>query len=334
MPASGRSARRAIPILTAILVAACSAQTPVPSPTAPTAAPPTPVTPTASPDPGSIGAPGAGPGLLLSVTSEGGFINPVVTLGTVPQLVVDDDGRLYTPAPDANLDSGETPLIPPIDVRDLGAGGAAAIADAIRAAGLDREHQNVGVAADAGVTVFTVVLNGVEVVNRYTFAGGRPDGPGLPGLPGGLPGVPGANGPDDPMADAAAAAAFALLARLIDPSETWGASDVTTTTYEPPAFRVFAAPVGVPSGLDGPSSGPDATGRTPSWPLAAGLGAFGTEAVPDLGLAGLRTGIVQASDAATLVARLGTVPAGSQVQSDGRLWQLWIRPLLPDELGG
>jgi hypothetical protein len=322
MPVSGRSPWRVLLISTATFVAACSATAPTASPSSPTAAPPTPVTTPSPSGPGPSDQPAVGPGLLLAVTSEGGFINPVVTLGAMPQVVVDDDGRVYTAA-GASLDSGETPLIPHVDVRDLGSTGATAIADAIRAAGLDLEHDNVGVAADAGVTVFTVVLNGVEVVNRFTLGGGRPGGPGLPG---GLPGVPGANGPGDQTPDPAAAAAFALLARLTDPSETWGVSDAASTTYEPVAYRVYAAPGAVPAE-------PDSASPVPSWPLATGLDAFGTEAVPDLGLAGLRTGVVQGPDAAALASQLGPLPTGSVVTSGGGLWQLWIRPLLPDELG-
>jgi hypothetical protein len=323
MSVPGRSPWRVLLISAATLVAACSAATPTASPPGPTAAPPTPVATPGPSDPGPSDQPSAGPSLLIEVTSEGGFINPVVTLGAVPQVVVDDNGRVYTPAPDAMLNSGDSPLIPHVDVRDLGSTGATAIADAIRAAGLDHEHDNVGVAADAGVTVFTVVLNGVEIVNRFTLGGGRPGGPGLPG---GLPGVPGANGPADPTPDPAAAAAFALLARLTDPSETWGAPEAGSTTYEPVAYRVYAAPGATPA--ESGSAAP-----VPAWPLATGLDAFGTAAVPDLGLAGLRTGIVQGPDAAALASQLGPLPAGSVVASGGGLWQLWIRPLLPDEVG-
>ena len=95
--------------------------------------------------------------------------------------LMDDDGRIYTPGAPA----GETqPLVPPVDVRDVGATGAAAIRDAIATAGLDQEEPGGGgIAADTGTTVFTALVDGNMVVNRFVAAGPGGPGPALPVAP-------------------------------------------------------------------------------------------------------------------------------------------------------
>jgi hypothetical protein len=308
-----RIASLAFPVI-ASLVVACSGTSPTSPPSAAQTVAPSAAPGGGSPSPATSPSPGAGavPGLLLEVASEGGFINPASRLGDVPSVVVDDDGRIYTPGAPA----GDTqPLVAPVDVRDVGAAGAAAIRDAIQAAGLDREEPGGGgIVADTGTTVFTTLVDGDTVVNRFAAAG--PAGPGSR-APGGSP-VPGASG--DP-----ATAAFALLARLTDPSETWGSAAPTTEPYRAAGYRVFAAPVPTDAG----SSQPPA----PAWPLATPLASFGTPAAANFGLDGLRSGIVTGADAATLAPLLQSLPAGASVASGGQPWTLWVRPLFPDELG-
>ena len=120
--------------------------------------------------------------LLLEVTTEGGFINPVATLSSVPSVVVDANGKIYTPG----AATGDGTLVAPVEVRDVGPAGAAAILAALRAAGLDHEEDGSGVAADTGTTVFTAVIDGEQVINRFVRSG--PGGPGQPGGPGGAGG--------------------------------------------------------------------------------------------------------------------------------------------------
>ncbi len=249
------------------------------------------------------------PELLLEVTSEGGFINPSASIGALPLVVVDSDGRIYTPA-DTRADGG-TPLVPPISVRDVGSDGAATILDAIRAAGLDREGSGGGVVADTGSAVFTVVIDGNTIVSRFANGGA----PGLPGGAGG-PGAPGSDGPG--------AAAFDLLARLTDPTATWGSASAPPAPYVPAGYRIYDARV-APGTEDG---GPSIT-----WPLSTDLADFGTPAVPDLGVPGLRSGIVTGDAAATLAPLLAAASATTAVVSSGQAYSLWVRPLFPDELG-
>jgi hypothetical protein len=233
--------------------------------------------------------------MLIEVTTEGGFISPSARLGQLPSVVVDTDGKIYTQTVD---DSGTPKLIPLVDMRDVGPAGAAAILAAIHDAGLDANGGDTGAPGDTGVTIFTVVIDGETYVNRIAASG-----PGVPGHPGG-------NNP-----------AFDLLNRLLDPAETWGAANVTTTTYEPVAYRIYVAPM-------------DAAGaQTMDWPLATAPADFGSPQTPDFGVTGLRSGIVLGADAQAFAAALAGADSQVTLVSGGDDYQVWVRPLLPDELG-
>jgi hypothetical protein len=233
---------------------------------------------------------------LIEVTSEGGFIGPAARLGQLPTVVVDTDGKIYTPALDA---SGAPKLIPIVGVRDVGPEGAAAILAAVHDAGLDANGGDSGAPGDTGVTVFTVAIDGETYVNRIAASG-----PGVPGHPGG-----GSN------------PAFDLLNRLLDPAETWGAADVTTSTYEPVAYRIYDAPASA-DGAD-----------TLDWPLATPAADFGSPQTPDFGVIGLRSGIVTGAEAQAFAAAVAGADSQVALISGGDAYRTWVRPLLPDELG-
>ena len=289
----------------AILLAACGT-TATPSPTPPAGGP----SPVPSGTPGS-GTPQPSPAtaqLILRITSEGGFIGPAATLATIPTVSVYADGRIMTPGPIDAVYPG--PLLPPVAVVDVGQAGVTAILAAIRAAGLDKPFTgDPGVGnPDSGETVFAVTLDGTTITTRLHLGGGGP------GLPGGLGGSP------DPARDAAQQ----LLERLQDPTETWG-STPATSTFVPTAYRVFVAP-GAPVG-DGSTPEPSV-----DWPLATSLDAFGVPAVPDRGIAGLRQGAVFGADAVTLGPVLQAANQLTAFASGGKLYTLYVRPLLPDEV--
>jgi hypothetical protein len=300
-------------VAVAMAVAACGGS---PLPSATPSAPPTPG-PTSSPieqptpqgTPSPTSSPSPSPSLpsaqlLLEITSEGGFINPTAHLGELPQVVVDADGRIYTP------DSGTagTKVIQSVSVRDVGSAGAAQIVAAISAAGLDTAV-DCGIAADAGVTVFTVELDGSEVVSRIAASASGPVT--FAGLAGAATGC-----------KKTSSAAFDLLAQLTDPSQTWGTPGVTTQTYDPVGYRLWFAPADSAAGA-----------ATVAWPLAQQLDGFGTPATPDYGVTGLRSGIVLGADAPDLGAALASAAPGDLLSAGGQEYQFWIRPLLPDELG-
>ncbi len=294
-----------------IVLAACgsspapsTAESSAPSPSAPASSGPTSAP---SPSPSATPAPVA---LLFKVTSEGGFINPAATLAALPTVAVYADGRIFVPGPvDAIAPAG---LVPPVVVRDVGATGAAAILAAIRAAGLDKPATGgPGIPGDSGTNVFTVVVDGETTTTR--LAGGGPPGPGGPGAKG--------------SADPGRTAAFALLDRLLDPTDSWGAPSAPEAPYTPMGYRIFVAP-------GAPETDPAITAPAVAWPLGTSLDGFGTAAVPDRGIAGLRQGVVIGADAATLAPILTAATTATPFTSGGKSYTLFVRPLLPDESGG
>jgi hypothetical protein len=284
-------------VLTGALLAACSTG-PGPSPTG---APPTGIPPTSEPTQAAVQ-------LLLRVTSEGGFINPSANLASVPTVSVYADGRILSPGAVDAVYPG--PLLPPVQVKDVGAAGAQAIVVAIRAAGLDKLGTGGGIGnPDAATTVFAVNVDGTTITTRFHLGGG-PGGPGLPG----------AASPDPSVA-----AAGDLLNRLTDQTEAWGVPNPVISTLTPTAYRIFVAP-GAPVG-DLPTSQPAV-----AWPLATPLDQFGAAAAPDRGITGLRQGAVFGAEAATLGPVLAAANALTAFSSGGNLYTLFVRPLLPDEV--
>jgi hypothetical protein len=84
----------------------------------------------------------------------------------------------------------------------------------------------------------------------------------------------------------------------------------------------------------GPSADPSASQSPIAWPLATDLQGFGTPAVPDRGVAGLRQGVVVGPDATQLGPVLRAATTLDRFISGGKSYQVWVRPLLPDEIGG
>jgi hypothetical protein len=282
-----------------LVVAGCSGSS------GPTLAPSARSSAAATPAPSASAAPAT---LLIKVTSEGGFINPSATLAALPTVTVYADGRILTPAVVA---ADPPPLVATIDVRDVGPAGGTAILAAIKEAGLDRPSSAApGIPGDSGTNVFTVVVDGATTTTR--FAGGGQPGPSLPGRSGG--------------GDPAGQAALALLSRLVDPAEDWGATAAHHSSFVPLGYRVYVAP--------GPSADASASQAPIAWPLAASLDGFGTPAVPDRGVAGLRQGVVVGPDATQLAQVLRAATTGDVFTSGGKPYTLWVRPLLPDEIGG
>jgi hypothetical protein len=292
----------------ASLVAACSgsALTESPAATLPLA------TSSPAPTPSPSGTPAASAELVLRVTTEGGFIGPAAHLAQLPEVAVYADGRIFTPAPVPAIYPG--PLVPVESVRNVGAGGVAAIRAAIAAAGLDAGGgTSPGIAPDAPDTVFEVGAGDQTVTTRFPALGGGP-GPGQPGLPGA-------------STDPRRARAEALLARLTDPTDPWGAPATASTPYTPTAYRIFVAP-GAPADAGLPSPPVPV-----AWPLATPLASFGKPAQPDRGISGLRVGVVSLADTVTLGSVLAAATQITPFTSGGESYTLYVTPLLPDEAG-
>lgn len=306
---SARPSRLAAMAAFAVIVAACgsSANAPAPPASAPagSVAPSTP--PSIVPSPSAAAAT-----VLLKVTTEGGFINPAATLNALPIVEVLSDGRILTPGPVDAIAPG--PLLPVVQVRDTGPAGATAIIAAIRAAGLDKPATGgPGIPGDSGTDTFSVTIDGTTTDTRLVGGGPGVGGPGGPGL-GGSP-------------DPARAAAFDLLNRLTDSTVAWGDANGQPTPYPPSGYRVFVIP-------GAPTTDPATAQKPVAWPLATPLDAFGTPAVPDRGIAGLRQGAVLGPDAATLGPILAKATVETAFTSGGASYTLMVRPLLPDEAAG
>jgi hypothetical protein len=306
----------AVSLIAALALGACGATAPTAAPASPSAAASSAPSsaPSTSPSAAPTPAPSATPATaqqLLEVHTEGGFINPSASIGALPSVVVDTDGRIYTPAaaPDGPLG-----LIPAVTVHDVGASGLAEILAAAKQAGLVDGTAGGGVAADTGTTVFTFEQDGSQVISR--IANGGPGGPGGPGV------HPGASGGTASGSAAPGASAMDLLAKLVDPTTPWGGVTTPATTYTPTAYRIWVAPI-ASGGTGGAAAG---------WPLADPT-TFGAPAAANLGVDGLRSGVVTGADATALAKALASVPAGSTLSFGGHAYQVWIRPLLPDELG-
>ncbi|HEY5629825.1 MAG TPA: hypothetical protein VIR16_09970, partial [Candidatus Limnocylindrales bacterium] len=119
------------------------------------------------------------------------------------------------------------------------------------------------------------------------------------------------------------AAAIALLTRLTDPAAPWPPSPAPAARFAPTAYEVWVAP----EAAGGVGS------ATTAWPLATDPNLFGAPAASPPGVPGLRSGIVAGGDAATLMRALGGLAAGTDLVYQGHAYRVWVRPLLPDELG-
>jgi hypothetical protein len=91
----------------------------------------------------------------------------------------------------------------------------------------------------------------------------------------------------------------------------------------PQGFLVYVAPVAEELSL---AQAPIA------WPLATPLATFGSPAVPDRGISGLRQGAVLGADAATLGPVLAKATVLTTFSSGDGVYTLYVRPLLPDEV--
>ncbi len=284
-----------------LVAGACSATGAAP---ATSASPQGGATPGGSPSPAPVSSE-----LILRVAYEGGFVAPSGRLAQPPIVAVYADGRIITPGAITMEYPGR--LVAPLQVRDVGADGARAILAAATAAGLtgaDAAYPAVGI-ADAPDTVFVIVKDGTRITTRF---GALAEGMG----------VPGGQGPSEPARKAAAD----FLARLSDPADAFGGTATAQTLYVPAAYEVWVSP-GAPDGSD-----PALTQEPVEWPLASPLATFGKIATPDVGIEGMRVGVVAGADATTLQPILARANTLTPFTSGGASYTLLVRPLLPGEV--
>ncbi len=290
---------------TGLLIAACTtagaSPTSPPGPTGSPAASPS-TSPPASP---AIDHPTGATDLVLRMATGGGFIAPGALLTEVPEFSLYGDGTVVyrtpgEPFPGPSPTDGIARNAPFHTARLSEADVQALLAYALGPAGLvaARDQYTPCCIADAPSTMFTIRAGGV---NKLVTVG--------------------ALGMDEPSPgpDADARAAFAALAGRLTSPDLGGA---VSTTYEPAAYRgiLFDA-------VDVSASLPTIDWR---W-TAFGPSDFTVSGDPNAMQTPTRT--LTASDVAAL--HLDRLEGGADSialrTSDGRVYMLSLRPLLPDE---
>ena len=132
---------------------------------------------TAGPDPDDrIAHPVGSDELVLRIEFVGGYVPESVALSSIPTVSLYGDGRVVTQGPQIEIYPG--PALPNLLLRDVTEEGVQAILRAARDAGLsgpDRRFDVAGV-ADAHFTVFTVVTaGGLHVTHAYGLGIGEVD---------------------------------------------------------------------------------------------------------------------------------------------------------------
>lgn len=255
--------------------------------------------------PGAVGD-GRGPNdLVLRVETAGGFVPHEYMLRRVPEFSLHGDGRLITQGPQAAIYPG--PALPNLLVRQISTEGMEAIVKAARGAGLagpDREYP-CNMVADAPTTVFTFSDNGIHRISAYALGIGCEGG----GVSAG---------------EETARAKLESFQEKLGDLEGWlpGGSVGREMSYRFEALRAHVAPAGG-------SGGEEPKPQVKDWPLAGSLAQFGKESAE----APARCGVVAGEDLTTMLRALQSANETTRWRSGGVVYQVWFRPLLPDESG-
>jgi hypothetical protein len=245
--------------------------------------------------------------LVLRVSVSGGFVGPAVRLSELPGLSLYGDGRVITQGAQTAIFPGRA--MPPLVVTRVTDAGMQRLLRAARSAGLmgpDRHYDHQGV-ADAGTTTFTLVAGGaIHQVSAYALF----------------------DEPDTSMVRPEDRQPRRLLLEfqrdLGDLRNRLG-SDVAgpDEAYVPSSIRIVAVE-------SDPKLAEDQTlVKILDWPLAASLATFGD---PRMG-GTVRCGNLEGADLERVRGELTASHTLTFWRSAGKIYQLQLRPLLPDEQG-
>ncbi len=252
-----------------------------------------------------------GDALVFSVTTSGGFVPADTHLITLPTFALTGNGQVIVAGPQIEIYPG--PALPNLQVRILSPAGIQRLLERIMATGLfEADHQftagNMFV-ADAPDTVFTFRADGREVVTSIYALGIVGDGNSLP-----------PSFPEDELAAHETLNALVSDLSFVDdlvPATEW-LSD--WTGYEPAALRLLVANADDWTGDVDP-------GEPKAWPVAGDAASFGE---PTL-MAENRCGVVSGTDAQAWWDALASANQLTQWSSNGHLFQVTVRPILPYE---
>jgi hypothetical protein len=262
--------------------------------------------PTATPDPAST--------LVLRMQYHGGLMPAASTLVEMPIFSLYADGAIYGLG--AQIAIYPPPALPALTRMRISAAGVTALVERARTIGLGTDHELLDRRiADAPLTVFTFVDAGVAhtTISNIVGLGASPD-------------------PLWPKEDVALLQALNDLAALLGSAGVSLPADQIVereTLPDPERLQVIAVPVA--PGEEPLLGVPDVAQPVLAWPLSKPLGVFGEDAAPLTSIPGARCGEVSGVEGVILVAALRMANQQSPWASDGQLWGLLPRPLLPDE---
>lgn len=252
-----------------------------------------------------------GDALVFSVTTSGGFVPADTHLITLPTFALTGNGQVIVTGPQILIYPG--PALPNLQVRILSPAGIQRLLERISATGLfEADHQftagNMFV-ADAPDTVFTFHADAREVVTSIYALGIVGEGTSLP-----------ASFPEDEAAAHETLNALVNDLSFLDdlvPASEWVDE---WTGFEPAALRLLVANADDWSGDVDP-------GEPVAWPVSGDAAAFGE---PTL-MGGNRCGVVSGADADAWWDALATANQLTLWASNGHLYQVTVRPILPYE---
>ncbi len=250
---------------------------------------------------------------LLRIENTGGFVPVEYTLTAMPTFSLFADGRVITTGP--MIEIFPQPALPNLRVMTLTEKGIDQVLEAAKSAGLydgsaDYELTNI---ADAQSTVFTLNAEGVStVVSAYAL------------------GFDESAGVEVPNAEARKKL-IDLRDFLFNLQMELTAEEIAKAdeSYLSDEIRIFAAPIDPASPpwqevIEEPAS--------IAWPLGVGLDEIGSPYEGPFGQ-GTRCTTFTGDDAAALYEVLASASQVTPWESEGVLYQIWVRPLLPDESG-
>jgi hypothetical protein len=253
---------------------------------------------------GAISHPTGAEELVMRVQTGGGFVPIEYNFTAVPQFSLYGDGRVVVPGPETMQYPGAA--LPNLQSTVLTEDGVQAILAAAKDAGLFQNGVDYGQpgVADVGTTTITISADGTTYTSQV-YALGFEDGGNL-----------------TMQQQQARAAIDDLAGKLSDPATLTGA-ELQWEPYEFTALAVYSRPVD-------PVAATSSTDIEPNhlpWPLED-LATAGEE-VPNS--TGLRKVIVTGEDLETLSPLLGQATEITRWKSGDAEYNLWFRPLLPDE---
>jgi hypothetical protein len=246
---------------------------------------------------------------LLRIDLVGGFVAPIVNVTRLPLVAIYADGTVISTGP--MIDIYPAPALPNLRELTLTPAGLDHMVALAKAAGLGEDKRySGGIVTDMPDTVFTFVDHGTTIAVA-AYALGFDEGEIA-----------------DPAVRAARAKLLALQSKLTNLANTLPPDELAAgdRPYEIERIRVYAQPID-------PANPPaaDLPQQPMEWPLAIDLATFGETGNSAFAGDETRCGLVEGVDARTLVAALKQANQLTPWVSNGTEYQIWVRPLLPDE---